>query len=138
MRRPLAVAGIQARTGSSRLPGKVLADVAGAPLILRVVERVREARLVDRVLVLTSSEPVDDELCALCERADVPFQRGPLVDVLARYGALLAEFEPDQVVHVTGDCPLVDPAFIAPGGSGGTRRLPRNVSPASRVPLEER
>jgi len=110
--RPRAVAGIQARTSSKRLPRKVLADVAGVPLILRVVERVRAARLVDEVLVLTSSEPADDELCLLCEREGVAWRRGPLRDVLGRYGTLLAEYEPDQVVRVTGDCPLVDPAFI--------------------------
>lgn len=109
---PRVVAGIQARTSSRRLPRKVLADVAGAPLLMRVVERVRAARLVDRVLVLTSSEPADDELCELCEREGVAWRRGPLGDVLGRYGALLAEFEPEHVVRVTGDCPLVDPAFI--------------------------
>ncbi len=110
--RPRAVAGVQARTGSSRLPGKVLADLAGKPLFLRVVERLRAARGLDDVLVLTSTEPGDDALAQACARAGVACRRGPLDDVLARYGALLEELEPDYVVRVTGDCPLVDPAFV--------------------------
>ncbi len=106
------VAGIQARTGSSRLPGKVLADVGGTPLILRVVERARASRRVDEVLVLTSTEPADDALAALLEAHDVPVRRGPLHDVLARYAALLEEYDPRYVVRITGDCPLIEPAFV--------------------------
>ena len=59
---PAVVAGIQARMGSTRLPGKVLADIAGEPLIVRVVERLRSCALVDQVVVLTSKEPQDDAL----------------------------------------------------------------------------
>jgi spore coat polysaccharide biosynthesis protein SpsF (cytidylyltransferase family) len=106
------VAGIQARSGSSRLPRKVLADLAGRSLIERVVERTRRAELVDEVVVLTSNDPSDDELAALLEARAIPVRRGPLADVLARYMALLAEFEPEHVVRVTGDCPLLEPDFI--------------------------
>lgn len=106
------VAGIQARLSSTRLPGKVLADLGGAPLIQRVVERVRAAERVDRVVVLTSTDPSDDALAAFLAQRGIDCRRGPLNDVLARYGALLDEFEPDYVVRVTGDCPLVEPRFI--------------------------
>jgi len=110
--RPRVVCGVQARLSSTRLPGKVLADLAGEPLILRVVERVRRAERVDETFVLTSDDPSDDALAELLEARGVPVRRGPLLDVYARYAALLAECEPDCVVRVTGDCPLVEPAFI--------------------------
>ena len=79
------VAGVQARCGSTRLPRKVLADLAGRTLIERVVERAWRARLVDRVVVLTSTESSDDELAALCEARDIEVRRGSEGDVLSRY-----------------------------------------------------
>ncbi len=106
------VAGVQARTSSSRLPGKVLADVAGAPLIQRVVERVRAATLVDQVVVLTSVDPSDDALVRELDRRGIPYRRGPLDDVLARFVALVEELSPRWLVRVTGDCPLVEPSFV--------------------------
>ena len=112
MTRPRVVCGIQARLSSTRLPGKVLADLAGEPLILRVVERVRRAERVDETFVLTSDDASDDALAELLLARGVPVRRGPLLDVYARYAALLAECDPDCVVRVTGDCPLVEPAFI--------------------------
>ena len=107
-----AVVGIQARLSSTRLPGKVLADLGGRPLIERVVERARAAALVDEVVVLTSVEPSDDPLARHLEARGIPFRRGPLADVLQRYADLLGELEPDYIVRVTGDCPLIEPAFI--------------------------
>ena len=110
--KPRVVAGIQARTGSSRLPRKVLADLAGRTLIERVVERARRADLVDEVVVLTSDDPGDDELAELCKARAIPVRRGPLGDVLGRYAALLEEFDPTHVVRVTGDAPLLEPDFV--------------------------
>jgi len=110
--RPFAVAGIQARLSSSRLPGKVLADLGGTPLILRVVERVRAARRVDEVFVLCSTDPTDERLVEVLAEAGVPVRRGPLLDVLARYGALVEERDPRYVVRVTGDAPLASPEFL--------------------------
>jgi spore coat polysaccharide biosynthesis protein SpsF (cytidylyltransferase family) len=132
-----AVAGIQARLSSTRMPGKVLADLAGRPLIQRVVERVRAADSLDLVVVLTSDDPSDDPLCDTLRALAIPFRRGPLADVRARYLALLEELDPVVLVRVTGDCPLVAPHFInaqvraldehdadfvwiAPGGVEGT------------------
>ncbi|MEW6074242.1 MAG: NTP transferase domain-containing protein [Planctomycetota bacterium] len=106
------VAGVQARMGSTRLPGKTLADLAGAPLIVRVVERARAARRVDEVVVLTSVDPRDDELAAVLAERGIPCRRGPVDDVLARYLALADELAPDYVVRITGDCPLIEPAFL--------------------------
>lgn len=107
-----AVAGIQARMGSSRLPGKSLADVAGLPLIRRVYDRARAARSLDAVVVLTSVEAADDALASYCEASDIPVRRGPEQDVFARYTQLMDEFDPRYVLRITGDCPFVSPAHI--------------------------
>ncbi len=106
------VAGIQARMSSHRLPGKVLADLGGKPLIQRVFERTRAATLVDQVVVLTSEDPSDDPLAEFLEHSGIPLRRGSLEDVRSRYAALLDEFDPRYVVRVTGDCPFVEPEFI--------------------------
>ena len=97
---------------SSRLPGKVLLPLAGAPMILRQLERVARAGRIDRIVVATSENPGDDELAAV-DSPGVRVHRGPLRDVLARFiGALDAHGPADHVVRLTGDCPLADPAVI--------------------------
>lgn len=106
------VAGVQARLSSRRLPGKVLCDVAGMPLIQRVVERARAVRLVDEVFVLTSDDPSDDPLVERLEELAIPFRRGPLEDVLERFMALVHETAPEHVVRVCADSPLLEPAFV--------------------------
>lgn len=103
---------LQARTSSSRLPGKVLKDLAGAPMILRQVERARRARLVDRLVVATSTDPSDDALAEVLRAAGVDVFRGPLDDVLARFVGALDAYSAEEVVRLTGDCPLIDPAHI--------------------------
>ena len=104
---------LQARLSSSRLPGKVLAPLAGAPMILRQIERVRRARRIDRLVVATSDQASDDGLAAVVAAAGVDVHRGPLDDVLARFIGALAAFGPaDHVVRLTADCPLADPAVI--------------------------
>jgi spore coat polysaccharide biosynthesis protein SpsF len=97
---------------SSRLPGKVLAPVAGAPMILRQIERVRRARRIDRLVVATSDQPSDDPLAETLRAADVEVFRGPLDDVLARFLGALAAFPAEHVVRLTADCPLADPGLI--------------------------
>ena len=106
------VAGIQARMSSTRLPGKVLADLCGKPLIQRVYERTRAAALVDEAIVLTSTDASDDVLVARLAELDIPYRRGPLDDVLSRYLELAEELRPTFLVRVTGDCPFVEPDFI--------------------------
>lgn len=106
------VCGIQARLGSTRLPRKVLADLAGAPLIQRVVDRARAARNVDEVVVVTSEDPSDDDLAAALDERGIPCLRGPLLDVYARFERLMDRYDPEYVIRVTGDCPLVEPEFL--------------------------
>jgi spore coat polysaccharide biosynthesis protein SpsF len=98
---------------SSRLPGKVLAPLAGAPMILRQIERVTRASRIDRLVVATSVDASDDPLAQVLEAAGVLTHRGPLDDVLARFISALGAHGPaDHVVRLTGDCPIADPTVI--------------------------
>ena len=106
------VAIIQARMGSSRLPGKSLAEIEGKPMLWRVVERVRLATLVDRVVVATSMSPADDAIEAMCREGKVPCYRGSEHDVLDRYYQAARVEKAAQVVRITADCPLIDPEVI--------------------------
>lgn len=104
---------LQARMSSSRLPGKVLADLAGAPMILRQIERLRRARRLDQIVVATSDRPDDDSLVEVLTAAGTPVFRGSLDDVLSRFiGAIDAFGAPAQIVRLTADCPLADPQVI--------------------------
>jgi spore coat polysaccharide biosynthesis protein SpsF len=109
----MILAVIQARMSSTRLPGKVLMPLAGAPMILRQVERVARSRRIDRLVVATSAEPSDDPLAKVLEGAGVDCFRGPLDDVLGRFIGALDAFGPaEAVVRLTGDCPLADWTLI--------------------------
>jgi spore coat polysaccharide biosynthesis protein SpsF len=129
---------LQARVSSTRLPGKVLKDLVGAPMIVRQIERVRRARRIDRIVVATSVEPGDDALAAAVGAVDVPVFRGPLDDVLARFVGALEVYGPaDHVVRLTGDCPLADPTVIdatiehvvVAGADYGSNTPPRRTFP---------
>lgn len=100
---------LQARTGSSRLPGKVLMDLLGAPMLARQVERLRRAKHLGRLVIATSDASADDALEALATEIGVDFVRGPLDDVLRRYAIAAERFPSEHVIRVTGDCPLADP-----------------------------
>jgi spore coat polysaccharide biosynthesis protein SpsF len=104
---------LQARTSSTRLPGKVLRDLVGAPMLERQIERVLRAKSLGRLVVATSTDPSDDAVAGLCDRLGVACHRGPLDDVLARFAGALKAYGPtDHVVRLTGDCPLADPDVI--------------------------
>lgn len=106
------VAIIQARMGSARLPGKILADIAGRPMIWRVVNRVRMAQTVDHVVVATTTGPADDEVAAYCLGEGIACFRGSEDDVLDRYYQAARQFRADVVIRVTADCPFIDPGVI--------------------------
>lgn len=103
---------LQARVGSSRLPGKVLMPILGTPMLRHQIDRVRRARSMDAFLVATSTDPDDDAIAALCAEADVDCFRGSLDDVLDRFYRAALPFQPQHVVRMTGDCPLIDPDVI--------------------------
>ena len=105
-------ASIQARMGSSRLPGKVLSDVCGKPMLLWQIERIKRSRLVDRVVVGTSVSSLDDEIAKFCQDHDIDCFRGPEDDVLKRISTLLKSYEVDLHVECYGDSPLIDPQII--------------------------
>ncbi|MBN1264756.1 MAG: glycosyltransferase family protein [Anaerolineales bacterium] len=111
IRKPI-LAVIQARMGSSRLPDKVLLDIAGRPMLARVVERAKQAALLDDVIVATTIDPEDDPVAAFCEQQGYPFCRGPVFDVLARYHLAAETFDGQTIVRITADCPLIDPDVI--------------------------
>ena len=106
------VAIIQARMGSSRLPGKVLLDIGGKPMLYRVVLRARRAQTLGRVLVATTREASDDPVAAYCQSQGFPFFRGDPHDVLDRYYQAASRFNAQTVVRLTADCPLIDPQEI--------------------------
>lgn len=103
---------IQARMGSTRLPGKSLMDLCGKPLIMRVVERAKLSKLASQVVLATTTDKRDDALAAFARQNGVPCFRGSVDDVLDRYYRAAKEFDASVVVRITGDCPLIDPKLI--------------------------
>jgi len=103
---------IQARTGSTRLPGKVLKPLAGAPLLQRLIERVRAARSPFELCVATTVQDSDDPIRTLCSDLSVRCFSGDPFDLLDRHYQAAKELEPDAVVKIPSDCPLIDPEII--------------------------
>ncbi|MDA9282309.1 glycosyltransferase family protein [Pseudomonadales bacterium] len=109
----MAVIGIlQARTNSTRLPGKVLMNILGEPMILQQLRRLKECVLLDDIIVATSSEKSDDDLAMACAAAGYRVFRGSLDDVLDRFVKAVKNDSYDHVVRLTADCPLTDPNVI--------------------------
>ena len=106
------VAIIQARLGSTRLPGKVLRDIAGKTMIQRVVERVQQANTLDEIVIATTNEPADQELVDFCESQSWNVFTGSEYDVLDRYVKTAKEYSADRIVRITSDCPLIEPTII--------------------------
>jgi spore coat polysaccharide biosynthesis protein SpsF len=110
--RPRVVAIVQARMGSTRLPGKVLRPIAGKPLLWHVVHRLRRAASIDTILIATSTDPRDDAICTFCRQEGIDFVRGPEDDVLARFALAAERSNADVIVRVSSDAPLLDGPFI--------------------------
>lgn len=103
---------LQARVGSSRLPGKVLKDIVGKPMLLHQIERVQHSKSIDKLTVATSDQEADNPLEQLCRDNGLECFRGNLDDVLDRYYQAAKRETPDHVLRLTGDCPLADPEII--------------------------
>ena len=103
---------IQARVGSTRLPGKVLEDLGGHPVLEWVVRAARAATQVDTVVVATSTMAADDAVADLAASLGVPVARGSEDDVLSRFVVALDAYPADAIVRLTADCPLLDPSLI--------------------------
>lgn len=103
---------LQARTSSTRMPGKVMAPILHEPMIWRQIERIRSARRLDKLVVATSDQPSDDGLAGFLLGRGVTVHRGSLDDVLARFAACARVWSPSHVVRMTADCPLIEPSVI--------------------------
>lgn len=106
------IAIIQARMGSSRLPGKVLLDIAGRPMLAHVAARTQLASCLSDVLIATTTATDDDAIVELARSLEVPIYRGSEADVLGRYLGAARQYEAETIVRITADCPLIDPVVI--------------------------
>lgn len=106
------VAIIQARMGSTRLPGKVLMDLEGKPMLERIVDRVGRTRGVDTIVIATTDTATDDPLAAFCDAHRWNCFRGSTDDVLDRYYRAAVAFRADAVVRITADEPIIDPQLV--------------------------
>ena len=106
------VALVQARMGSSRFPGKMLAPLGGAPILEWVLTRVKGSKYLDQVVLATSDLSRDDELVGLAKRVGVSVYRGSEVDVLGRFSAAAKFYNADFIVRVCADNPFIDPVEI--------------------------
>lgn len=103
---------IQARMNATRLPGKVLKEACGKPLLELLVERLKCARHLDEIIIATTISPADDPIEELAKRLSIKYMRGSEEDVLGRYYQAANQFHVDHIVRITGDCPLMDPVII--------------------------
>src|SRR5262245_29106810 len=106
------IAVVQARTGSSRLPGKVLLPLKGKPLLERMLERVSAATTLSEVIVATTRRPEDDPIREICRRLKIQCYSGHPTDLLDRHYKASLNCKADIVVKIPSDCPLIDPNVI--------------------------
>ena len=103
---------IQARMASTRLPGKVLMDINGKPMLLRLVERLRYSKMIDKIIIATSTNKEDDAIYDFSLKYNIDVFRGSQNDVLNRYYEAAKFFNVDIIVRITADCPLLDPYIL--------------------------
>ena len=106
------VAIVQARTTSARLPGKVLSDICGEPVLARVLQRATASLEIDEVVLATTTNTSDDELILIAERLGIRWYRGSETDVLSRYSGAANESKAEVIVRLTADNPLLDPSLV--------------------------
>jgi len=106
------VAIIQARVGSTRLPKKVLKKIVGRPMLWHVIDREKESKLVNEIVLATTSRDEDKPLLELARKSGVKSFAGSEEDVLDRYFQAATKFGADVIVRVTADCPLIDPRIV--------------------------
>ena len=103
---------IQARMGSTRLPGKVMKDLNGKPVLWHVIERVKQAKNIDQIIIATTTHKRDKIIYDKAMEWGVKAYKGSEEDVLARYYETANKYEIDTVLRITSDCPLIDPYVI--------------------------
>ena len=108
---PVAI--IQARMGSRRLPGKVLREICGKPMLWHVIRRVRQVRMIEQIVVATSSQPIDSPIRDFCGANGITCYAGSEQDVLDRFYRAAQSSSADPIIRLTGDCPFVDPQVVS-------------------------
>ena len=132
MTEPNILAIIQARMSSSRLPGKVMRDLGGKPMLERVIDRVSRSRYISGLVVASTDDSADDPIADFCAQKGTLLFRGSLYDVLDRFYQCARQYQADVIVRVTADCPMIDPmeidrviaAFLEGGCDFAANRLP--------------
>jgi len=107
-----AIAILQARTSSTRLPNKALLEINSVPMILRQIDRIIRAKRISKLIVATSDNTSDDALVEILEKHGVQFYRGSLENVFLRFHTIVNSEDSECFVRLTGDCPLVMPTII--------------------------
>ncbi len=108
----IIIAIIQARFGSTRLPGKIFKDLSGKPVLWHVVNRLSYSKLCNKVIVATTTEIEDDQTENFCVEHNIPYYRGSSDNVLSRYYETAKVFGAEIVIRITSDCPLIDPIIL--------------------------
>jgi spore coat polysaccharide biosynthesis protein SpsF len=98
--------------GSTRLPGKVMKKIKGKTILFYIVERLRKSKLIDIIVIATSTNQIDNVIFEEAERLNVDCFRGSEDDVLLRYYNAAQKYTAENVIRITGDCPLIDPKLI--------------------------
>jgi len=106
------VAIVQARMGSSRLPGKVMKDLVGKPLLHHIIERLQAAKKIDKIVIATSDRPENKVVVQLSKKLDIDYFIGSEDDVLDRYVKAAKHFNAGTIVRITADEPLIDPEIV--------------------------
>ena len=99
---------IQARTSSSRLPNKILKPILEKPMLIHQIERVQLSKMINHLVVATSKDASDDQLVDLLKSSGIEHYRGSLKDVLDRFFQTASIYNPEHIVRLTGDCPVID------------------------------
>lgn len=103
---------IQARMGSTRLPTKVMMDLCDKPMLWHIIQRVKNSKKADEVIVATTTQPMDKTILDLCDETHIKSFAGSEDDVLDRYIKAARTYDIDTIVRITADCPLIDPTII--------------------------
>lgn len=103
---------LQARMGSSRLPGKVLLPLVDKTVLEHDIERIKRSKIINDIVVCTTTNAIDDSIVEICNKLNIKYYRGSEHDVLDRYYQAALLYKPNIIVRITSDCPLIDPIII--------------------------
>ena len=103
---------VQARMGSTRLPGKIFKPLAGKPVLWHVVNRLTYSKLIGKIIIATTTLPEDDQVEHFCKSNNILYYRGSSDNVLSRYYEAAKKFNADIVIRITSDCPVIDPIVL--------------------------